>query len=90
MRAEVDMALAPMGAEAAKYRLVWDKSLTTMQELREKCGKAVGFAGCATGKDAMAARFKNEDYQKAMQALKTEIGQYWSIRGRPSRTLGTK
>ena len=77
------MLSSPIGEQAAAYRIVWDKDLTSTQQAYDKYEHLSGFRGVVATSRGLGARFLAAEYQQARNAAGLPEGELFQISGVP-------
>ena len=84
MSCQAPFTLSPMGDQMKSYRLIWDKTIETLQQSRERFGELPGYLGSVcTCTGQFAGRFREADFSKAAQLAGKNAGTTYRIVGLP-------
>ena len=76
--------LSPMGEQLKGYRLIWDKTIETIQQARERFEELPGYVGCVCTKAGhFAGRIREADFSKAATLAGKAAGTTYRIVGLP-------
>ena len=71
--------VSPLGEEADKYKIIWDKETHSAAEVKSKYGSLTGYSGVATSGRGVGARFETDYANTARQAAGIPQGDLYQV-----------
>ena len=73
----------PLGDSMDQFKVLWDKSVTTLGDLRMKYSSLRGYAGAVQTAKGLGARFRAAEYDHARASTGLPEGEAWILKGIP-------
>ena len=84
MRSAMPCTCSPMGEATKDYKLLWDKTVTTLSQARARFSELPGYAGCVcTRQGNFAGRIKESKYVEAAHLVGRTAGDLYRVLGLP-------
>ena len=80
---ELPVTCTPLGAQTQQYKVVWDRDLQSVKQVRERYAHITGYRGVVVTSKGLGARFSAESYQSARSSAGLVTGDLYTIQGLP-------